>query len=397
MARPTATHAEREAPSSRAVLKMKIREERRKASPTPTGFSPKTLLSSGKSYQGHMRYSPIAVPARAIRSYSTTRVCVVAFAWLGLVRAYPGRGLRRGSVLHFSERQPQCGAQPSAVAGDRAVARRLRAEEGQDRRGAAGAHHHGHKGGVGETVVLTGQISAENEASLAFRIGGRIIERTANVGDRVTPDQVLAKLDPQNELNALRSAQAALSAAEGRWSRRATPSTARRPCCPRGFTTQALYDQAQQALRTAQSQVDNAEAQLHIAKDRVSLHAAQGGRCRLDHGARRRSRRSGAGRANGLPGRAAGRARRGVRRAGPGHPLGARPSPRSRFRSTDDPSVTARARVRTGRSAGRPGHPHVPGARQPDRSAAGDVPRRDGEGAHGARMGARASRFRPAR
>ena len=41
------------------------------------------------------------------------------------------------------------------------------------------------KGGVGETVVLTGQISAENEASLAFRIGGRIIERTANVGDRV--------------------------------------------------------------------------------------------------------------------------------------------------------------------------------------------------------------------
>ena len=41
------------------------------------------------------------------------------------------------------------------------------------------------KGGVGETVVLTGQISAENEAALAFRIGGRIIERLANVGDRV--------------------------------------------------------------------------------------------------------------------------------------------------------------------------------------------------------------------
>src|SRR5262245_20942903 len=67
------------------------------------------------------------------------------------------------------------------------------------------------KGGVGELIALTGQISAENEASLAFRIAGRIIERSANVGDRVEPDQVLAKLDPQNELNALRSAQAALS------------------------------------------------------------------------------------------------------------------------------------------------------------------------------------------
>src|SRR5215468_463162 len=72
------------------------------------------------------------------------------------------------------------------------------------------------KGGAAETVVLTGQISAENEAALSFRIGGRIIERLVNVGDRVEPDQVLARLDPQNELNALRSAEAALSAAEGR-------------------------------------------------------------------------------------------------------------------------------------------------------------------------------------
>ena len=40
------------------------------------------------------------------------------------------------------------------------------------------------KGGTGEVVVLTGQINAENEASLAFRIGGRIIERSGNVGDR---------------------------------------------------------------------------------------------------------------------------------------------------------------------------------------------------------------------
>jgi len=64
------------------------------------------------------------------------------------------------------------------------------------------------KSAAGERVGLTGQISAENEASLAFRIGGRIIERMVDVGARVEPDQVLAKLDPQNELNALRSAKA---------------------------------------------------------------------------------------------------------------------------------------------------------------------------------------------
>jgi RND family efflux transporter MFP subunit len=133
------------------------------------------------------------------------------------------------------------------------------------------------KGGTGETVVLTGQISAENEAALAFRIGGRIIERTGNVGDRVTPDQVLAKLDPQNELNALRSAQAALSAAEGRVVETSNTFDRQKTLLPQGFTTQALFDQAQQALRTAQSQVDNAEAQLHIAKDRVSYTQLKAG------------------------------------------------------------------------------------------------------------------------
>ena len=34
----------------------------------------------------------------------------------------------------------------------------------------------------GETVAFTGRIEAENETRLAFRIGGRMIERAANVG-----------------------------------------------------------------------------------------------------------------------------------------------------------------------------------------------------------------------
>jgi RND family efflux transporter MFP subunit len=133
------------------------------------------------------------------------------------------------------------------------------------------------KGGTGETVVLTGQISAENEASLSFRIGGRIVERIANVGDRVEPEQVLARLDPQNELNALRSAQAAVSAAEGRLVETTNAYDRQKTLLPQGFTTQALYDQAQQALRTAQSQLDNAEAQLQIAKDRVTYTELEAG------------------------------------------------------------------------------------------------------------------------
>jgi len=125
------------------------------------------------------------------------------------------------------------------------------------------------KSELGQSVVLTGQILAEKEAALAFRIGGRILERSVGVGDHVTPDQVLAKLDPQNELNALRSARAALSAAEGRLEQDANQFQRQQQLLDRGFTTRVLFDQAQQAYRTAHAAVDDAKAQLEIAEDRV--------------------------------------------------------------------------------------------------------------------------------
>jgi len=123
----------------------------------------------------------------------------------------------------------------------------------------------------GETVVLTGNIQAQNEASMAFRIGGRMIERPVNVGDRVTAGQVIAKLDPVNELNALRSAQAALIAAEGQLVTTSNAFDRQDHLLRNGFTTRANHDQAAQAMRAAQSAVDDAEAQLEIARDRVNF------------------------------------------------------------------------------------------------------------------------------
>jgi membrane fusion protein, multidrug efflux system len=126
------------------------------------------------------------------------------------------------------------------------------------------------KRNLGQSIVLTGQILAEKESAVAFRIGGRILERLAQVGDRVEPDQILAKLDAQNELNGLRSARAALSAAQGLLEREANQFHRQQTLLGQGFTTRLLFDQAQQAYRTAQAGVDDAEAQLEIAEDRVS-------------------------------------------------------------------------------------------------------------------------------
>jgi membrane fusion protein, multidrug efflux system len=80
---------------------------------------------------------------------------------------------------------------------------------------------------------------------------------------------VLAKLEPENELNALRSAESALAAAQGQLNYARGDFERQRQLLANGHTPRARFDQSQKALQNAQSQVDNAEAQLRIAQDRV--------------------------------------------------------------------------------------------------------------------------------
>jgi membrane fusion protein, multidrug efflux system len=126
------------------------------------------------------------------------------------------------------------------------------------------------RGEAAETVVLTGHIRADDEPSFAFRLSGRVIERPVNVGARVEAGQTLAKLDPENELSVLRSAEAALTAAQGQLNYARGDFERQRQLLVNGHTPRARFDQAGKALQNAQSQVENTEAQLAIARDRVS-------------------------------------------------------------------------------------------------------------------------------
>src|SRR6201987_3662151 len=67
----------------------------------------------------------------------------------------------------------------------------------------------------GETVSLTGHVRAKDQANLAFRLDGRIIERPVYVGDVLKAGQVVAKLDPQIQQNGLNTARDNLASAEG--------------------------------------------------------------------------------------------------------------------------------------------------------------------------------------
>ena len=116
-------------------------------------------------------------------------------------------------------------------------------------------------------VTLTGRIEAEDEVPLGFRISGRMLENTAVVGQRVAAGDLIARLESQNEENALRSATAALSAAEAQLVQARGAYGRQETLLRQGFTTRANYELAEKAVRTAESQVESAEAQLRAAED----------------------------------------------------------------------------------------------------------------------------------
>lgn len=124
---------------------------------------------------------------------------------------------------------------------------------------------------AGTPVVLAGRIEAQDQAALGFRIGGRMIERPVNIGDRVETGQVIGRLEPQNEQNALRSAKANLVAAQAALTQAQNHFERQETLFAQGWTTAVLFDQAKKAATTAQSQVDSAEAQLKSAHDLVSF------------------------------------------------------------------------------------------------------------------------------
>jgi RND family efflux transporter MFP subunit len=121
----------------------------------------------------------------------------------------------------------------------------------------------------GDVVSLTGTVQAEMEVNLAFRIDGRMAERLVGVGDRVEPGQIVARLDPQNEENALRAARADLAGAMGQLVEAQNNYGRQSTLLQDGWTTRVRYDEARQTLETAQSRADSAQAQLYIAQNLV--------------------------------------------------------------------------------------------------------------------------------
>lgn len=123
---------------------------------------------------------------------------------------------------------------------------------------------------AGETITLTGTVESQVEVDFAFRIGGRLLERLAGVGDTVEPGQVIARLDPADEENALRGAEAGLTASAAQLSEARSNYDRQRRLFERDIVSRAGLERAEQAFTSAQSAYDAAEAQVGIARRRLA-------------------------------------------------------------------------------------------------------------------------------
>lgn len=131
-----------------------------------------------------------------------------------------------------------------------------------------------------DAITLTGQVQSRDQASLAFRIDGRLVERPVSVGSRVVAGQMVARIQADDAENALRSARANLSAAEATLAQAAADEARQKELLSKQIIAAARYEQAEQARQSAEAQVEAAEAQLESAEDTLGyteLRADTGG------------------------------------------------------------------------------------------------------------------------
>lgn len=125
------------------------------------------------------------------------------------------------------------------------------------------------KRAAGDAVSLTGNVQAETEVNLSFRVDGRMVERNVNIGDTVRPGQLIARLDPQNEESSLQAARAQQSAARAQLAEARNNYTRMRDLVAQNAVSRAQFDQAESVLKTAEAQLEGTQSSIDLATNRL--------------------------------------------------------------------------------------------------------------------------------
>lgn len=127
------------------------------------------------------------------------------------------------------------------------------------------------------TQTLTGDIQPRYLSALSFRTNGKIATRTVDVGRHVAPDEVVATLDPAEQLADFENARATLASAQAALAQAAPEFVRKRTLLASGDTTLILYNNAEQTLRTAVAAMESAKAAFGAAEEQLGFTSLRSG------------------------------------------------------------------------------------------------------------------------
>ena len=126
---------------------------------------------------------------------------------------------------------------------------------------------------AGGAYEYAGEVKSRTESRLSFRVGGKMLKRSVDLGDTVKAGQVLAQLDPQDLRLGQDAARATVAMAQASYDQNAADFKRYKDLHDQGFIGPAELDRRDMALKTARAQLDQAKAQSNVQGNQASYAA----------------------------------------------------------------------------------------------------------------------------
>ena len=124
---------------------------------------------------------------------------------------------------------------------------------------------------------FVGVVRARYETDLGFRVGGKMVARLVNVGDRVHAGDVIARLDPEDLRLQVESAEAELAAASTNLTQTSADFERYETLKTRGYASIADYDRKTAAKGEAESRLARAKRALDLARNQLDYAELKAG------------------------------------------------------------------------------------------------------------------------
>jgi RND family efflux transporter MFP subunit len=117
---------------------------------------------------------------------------------------------------------------------------------------------------AGSATDFAAEVKARVESRLAFRVPGKLVRRTVDLGDAVRAGQLLAQIDPQDLKLAQEAAQAGVQAAHTQHEQTLADQKRTKDLFDQGFVSAAELERRDNAVKAAAASLAQARAQLNV-------------------------------------------------------------------------------------------------------------------------------------